>query len=255
MSRLASAFRSLAAAVAIAAVVALAACGGSPSSRTSTMARATASSPSSGTSPQAQRILQRVQQANLQSANVIVLATENSSDRGTVTTSTGQITLHPARAKLSTSLSSASTSGGTTQRQAQEVYDNGILYVKPGNQTKWTRYTGPTVSNPTSEGSGQAAPYVSLQNLGQMQNVQVVGTETVNGVATYHLHATASQAANGQSVTYTESLWVSQSNYQPVKMMVQAQTSVGQLAATATFSKWNGGQTITPPAPSEIINP
>ena len=257
MSRPAFPFRYLAAAAVIGTVVALAACSGSPSSRTSTTTGAAASSPSAGTStsPQAQQILQRVQQANLQSANVNVLATETSSSRGTVSTSTGQITLHPARAQLSTSLSSASTSSGTTQRQAQEVYDNGYLYVKLGNQTKWTRYTGPTVSNTTSEAAGQAAPYVSLQNLAQMQNVQLVGTETVNGVTTYHLRGTGSQAANGQSATYTEGLWVSQSNYQPVKMMVQAQTNVGQLAATATFSNWNGGQTITPPAASEIANP
>jgi hypothetical protein len=255
MPRPAFPLRYLAAAVVIGAVVALAACGGSPNSRTSTMPKVAASSPATGTSPRAQQILQRVQQANLQSANVNVVATESSSARGTVTNSTGQITLHPARAQLLTSLTSASTSSGTTQRQAQEVYDNDILYVKVGNQTKWTRYAWPTVSNPTSEGAGQAALYASLQNLGQMQNVQVVGTETVNGVATYHLHATGSQAANGQSVTYTESLWVNQSNYQPVKMMVQEQTSAGQVAATATFSKWNGGQTIVPPAASEVTNP
>jgi hypothetical protein len=245
----------LAAAAVIGAVVTLSACGGSPSSRASTMTRAAASSPSSGTSLQAQQILQRVQQASLQSANVNMLATENSSGRGTVTNSTGQITLRPARAQLSTSLSSASTSSGTTQRQAQEVYDNGILYVKLGNQTKWTRYVWPTVSNTTGEAPSQAAPYLSLQNVAQMQNVQLVGTETVDGVTTYHLRATGSQAANGQSVAYIESLWVNQSNYQPVKMMVQEQTSAGQLAATATFSKWNAGQTITPPAASEVTNP
>jgi hypothetical protein len=38
-------------------------------------------------------------------------------------------------------------------------------------------------------------------------------------------------------------------------MMVQEQTSVGQVAATATFSNWNGGQTVTPPAAGEIANP
>ena len=255
MSRLAFPFRNLAAAAVIGAVVVLAACGGSPNSRTSTTTGAAASSPSAGTSPQAQQILQRVQQANLQSANVNVLATETSASRGTVTTSTGKITLRPARAQLSTSLSSASTSSGTAQRQAQEVYDNGYLYIKLGNQTKWTRYTKPNASNTTSGAASQAAPYISLQNLAKMQNVQVVGTETVNGVTTYHLHATGSQAANGQSVTYTEGLWVNQSNYQPVKMMVQEQTGVGQLATTATFSNWNGGQTITPPAASEITNP
>jgi hypothetical protein len=246
-------FRYLAAAAVVGAVVALAACSGSPDSRTSITTGAAASSPSSGTSPQAQQILQRVQQANLQSANVKVLASAASASRGTVSTSTGQITLHPARAQLSTSLSSVSSSG-TTQRQAQEVYDDGYLYVKLSNQTKWTRYTGPNV-NTTSEAAGQAAPYISLQNLAQMQNVQLVGTETINGVTTYHLHATGSQTANGQSATYTEGLWVSQSNYQPIKMMVQAQTNVGQMAATATFSNWNGGQTITPPAASEITNP
>jgi Predicted periplasmic protein (DUF2092) len=245
----------LAAAAVISTVVALAACGGSPTSRTSSATRAPVSSSSPGTSPQAQQILLRVQQASLQSANVNVLATETSSGRGTVTSSTGQITRYPARAQLSTSLSSAATSSGTTQRQAQEVYDNGILYVKLGNQTKWTRYAWPTVSSTTGEAPSQAAPYLSLQNLAQMQNVQLVGTETVNGVTTYHLHASGSQAANGQSVTYTEGLWVNQSNYQPVKMMVQEQTSAGQLAATATFSKWNGGQTITPPAASEVTNP
>jgi hypothetical protein len=254
MSRPAFPFRYLAAVAVIGAVVALAACGGTSTSRTSTTPAAAASSPSAGTSPQAQQILQRVQQANLHSANVNVLATESSSGRGTVTTSTGQVTLHPARAQFSTSLTSTSTSS-TTQRQAQEVYDSGNLYVKVGNQTKWTRYAWPTVNNPTSEGASQAALYASLQNLGQMQNVQVVGTETVNGVPTYHLHATGSQAANGQSVTYTESLWVNQSNYQPVKMMVQEQTSAGQVAATATFSHWNGGQTIVPPAASEVTNP
>ena len=255
MSRPAFPFRYLAAAAVIGTVVALAACSGSPSSRTSTTTGVAASSPSAGTSQQAQQILQRVQQANLQSADVNLLATETSSSRGTVSTSTGQITLHPARAQLSTSLSSASTSSGTTQQKAQEVYDNGYLYVKLGNQTKWTRYTGPNVSNTTSEAAGQAAPYVSLQNLVQMQNLQLVGTETVNGVTTYHLHATGRQTANGQSASYTEGLWVSQSDYQPVKMMVQAQTNVGQLATTATFSNWNGGQTINPPAASEITNP
>jgi outer membrane lipoprotein-sorting protein len=111
------------------------------------------------------------------------------------------------------------------------------------------------LSNIPPQFAGQAAPYISLQNLGEMENVQLVGTEPVNGVTTYHLHATGSQAESGQSVAYTENLWVSQSNYQPVKMMVQAQTSAGQLAATTTFSNWNGGQTITPPAVSEITNP
>jgi hypothetical protein len=255
MSRPAFPFHYLAAAAVVGAMVALSACGSLPSSRTSITTGGAASSPSSGASPQAQQILRRVQQANLQGANVNLLATETSSSRRTLSTSTGQITLHPARAQLATSLSSASTNSGTTQRQAQEVYDNGYLYVKLGNQTKWTRYTGPTVSNTTSEAAGQAAPYVSLQNLAEMQHLQLVGTETVNGVSTYHLHATGNQTAHGQSATYSEGLWVSQSNYQPVKMMLQAQTNVGQLAATATFSNWNGGQTITPPAASEITNP
>jgi hypothetical protein len=81
---------------------------------------------------------------------------------------------------------------------------------------------------------------------------------------------------SGQSATYTEDLWVQtkgtsgttstgtatgtsnstngNEEYLLVKMTVTAQTSPGQLNSTATFTNWNGGQTVTPPPASEVTH-
>jgi hypothetical protein len=93
-----------------------------------------------------------------------------------------------------------------------------------------------------------------------LQNPGLVGTETINGVQTYHLRGTVqtpvTPGANQSIETTTEDLWMRQSDYYPVKIVAHgAGSSKGTsitVDVTATFTAWNSGVTITPPAPDQV---
>lgn len=260
MSRPTLPFRAIIGVLMVGGLLALAACGSANTKTsggsTSTSTGTSTSTSTSGSNAQAQQILQKVQQQNLKSANVNVSATLTAQNQGTLsTTSTGQITLNPAAAQLTTTSNCASsnTSNTSTSQQTQEIVDNGSLYVKQNGQNTWTKYTLPNSTSTTT--TGMSATYISLQNLAQLQNLQVINSSaTVNGVQTYQLRGTGNQTANGQSGSYTENIWVSKNNYQPQKLTVTAQTAAGQLTATANFSNWNGNQTVSVPPASEVTN-
>jgi hypothetical protein len=86
-------------------------------------------------------------------------------------------------------------------------------------------------------------------NFSQLLNVSLVGTETLNGVATYHLKGTDSPT--GQSATVD--LWVQQSNYDPVRAVINLNTFIVG-TATVDFTGLNTGLTITPPSSDQVFN-
>jgi hypothetical protein len=132
----------------------------------------------------------------------------------------------------------------------QAIVDGNVVYIKLGD--KWLK---------VSLGSASAEfNYDFISLVEQLQNPGLVGTETVNGMQTYHLRGTVeapvTPGANQKIETTTEDLWVRQSDYYPVKIVAHgAGSNQGTnitVDATATFTAWNSGITISLPPPDQV---
>jgi LppX_LprAFG lipoprotein len=130
------------------------------------------------------------------------------------------------------------------------IVDGNVIYIQADN--KWLKYT---VGNDNAEFN-----YDFLALVEQLRNPSLVGTETINGAQTYHLRGTVetpvTPGANQSIETTTEDLWVRQDNYYPAKILAHGGGSSKGVSirvdATATFTAWNSGFTITPPPPDQV---
>lgn len=92
--------------------------------------------------------------------------------------------------------------------------------------------------------------FTSYKNL---KGVTLVGADTINGVAVYHLKGTQTINASEMSVNATTDLWVRQDNDFPVKLVEQFG---GAFSGTATiiFRAINSGFTIATPPPDQVTS-
>lgn len=198
------------------------------------------SSPTSSGAPTAQSILARTKQQNLTSAT-FTLNQQIQTQQGTLTSKgTGQLQEHPFAEQVA-----LTTTLGGSQVQSQAIYSGNNLYSKTANSTTWTETPAGDVVNGSS-----AAP--DLANVADLPNATLVGTETINGVKTYHLKGTGTQTANGQSVAYTEDLWIRQDNYRPEQVTDVVTAPVGNIQSTVIFTNWNSNVSIQTPPPSAV---
>jgi len=254
-------------ALGLTALLALAACGGSSGS-TSGSGSASGAGSSSNPKTQAETILHRVQQANLKSAHVTSQEILKTQQGNYTSSSTGVITLNPYQLDWQTT---TQVSGQTVA--SQEIVTNNNLYVKTAGSSTWSEIPLSQAVSQAKQSSGQsgspttAAP-PSLDQIANLTDAKLVGTETMNGVKVYHILGKGQQSASAssatgaptgtatstaQNVAYTENLYVRTDNYQPVEAVIIATTNTGELTSTTMFSQWNTPVTVTPP-PANVVS-
>lgn len=250
------------------ALLALAACGGSGGSGGSGSGSSGASGAGGSSNPQTQArtILQHVQQANLKSAHVNSREMLKSQQGDYTSSSTGVITLNPYQLDWQTT---TQASGQTIA--SQEIVANNNLYVKTAGSSTWSEIPLSQATSQAKQSSGQSSSQTtatppSLDQIVNLTDAKLVGTQTMNGVKVYHIHgqgqhsasasgvATPTGTATGaaQNVAYTEDLYVRTDNYQPVEVVLAATTSKGVATSTTMFSQWNTPVTITPPPANAV---
>jgi LppX_LprAFG lipoprotein len=193
-------------------------------------------------SAQAREILAKAQAVKLKDATLKTLVTTKRGNQTINLDGTARTTASPRRVEV------VGTASLGVPYQA--IVDSNVIYIKLND--KWLKYT---VGNANAEFN-----YDFISLVEQLQNPGLVGTETINGVQTYHLRGTVqapvTPGANQKIETTTEDLWVRQDNYYPAKIVAHgAGSSQGTsvtVDVTATFTAWNSGITITPPSPDQV---
>jgi outer membrane lipoprotein-sorting protein len=130
-----------------------------------------------------------------------------------------------------------------TSGSEQRVYDGGLVYIKDPPASQWqTLSTDDMLGNP------------DLPDYAAYQQVSLLGTERINGVATWHLKATVLTSLKTATATETQEVWIRQDTYFPEQVishiLVTKGTFTGPYDATVTFTKWNTGATI--PLPTNV---
>jgi hypothetical protein len=203
-------------------------------------ASSTATSGSAGPMPAAAEVLAKAQAVHLRDATMTTHINATQGGRTLALDGTIKETASPRRLAFATS--------GLFGMQG--IIDGNTVYVDLG--AGWVK---------TSLGQvGALASADPIALIEQMQQPQLVGAETVNGAATYHLRGMLPQpsdsgsgaTANASTDTSTEDLWVRQDNFYPAKVAAQVNgTSSGQNVTadiTGTFTAWNSGISIALPA-------
>jgi hypothetical protein len=147
-----------------------------------------------------------------------------------------------------------------------------VLHILGDGDTLFSRLNSDTLWSILNDAdAGVYANYdTDIVNYDQMQPqaVQLIGTETLGGVATWHIRAPFTMPINAPDgalvpVPGTEDLWLRQSDSLPAQIMKAASKdytaddgSHDQLVFTATyhFTAWNTGLTITPPGEGQIAS-
>ena len=170
--------------------------------------------------PSAQDILNRPNQANVKDAHFTLVAHLNSGGISFNATGDGIVVIKPVRASKFTM---ETTVSGQTLK-FEEIIVGGKEYDLSPDNPRWT--VAPSVaSNPSS--SGKNAVYLGEENL-------------KNGKA-WHVRATDENSNPFEA-------WVRESDGYPLKY---ARTSAGT-TFTASFDRFNTGETVTAPPASDI---
>ena len=195
--------------------------------------------PTPGGSPNATDILNHAKQAPLKDATfAMTLNASSASTPAAATptiTGTGRLTTNPARTDLV--LSSIQFQGVTASAEVIIDQTNKTYYLKVSLLNQWVKF------DPTALGVDVGV--VNIVNYDGLQNLTYIGTDTINGIATWHIQGSlqvSSTVAQGSATdTRTEDLWFRQSNYYPVKIAIQDAAS-----AAATGTPTTGTVTPTP---------
>jgi hypothetical protein len=193
-------------------------------------------------SAQAREILAKAQAVKLKDATLKTLVTTKRGNQTVTLDGTARTTVDPRRIEV------VGTASQVLPYHA--IVDGNAVYIKLND--KWRKYT---VGSANAEFN-----YDFIALVEQLQNPGLVGTETINGMQTYHLRGTVqtpvTPGANQSIETTTEDLWVRQSDYYPVKIVAHgggsSKGTTVTVDVTATFTAWNSGVTITPPPPDQM---
>ncbi len=205
-------------------ILSIAACGSSSSSGSSTSSSGNKGNGSSSNPPSANAVFQSSMNVysslkNFDFSEVI------QSPQGTVN-ATGEIYFNPLEMEIQMNAANGMQTGAI-------LLPSGF-YLKVG--TSWMSL--PSGSSAVATFQKDMQQYKTLNPL---QNLTMVGAETVNGYNCWHLKGTFS----GSGITSTDNLWVRQSDYYPVKAVI---TSSNSSSITITYSNWNTAPAITAPA-------
>lgn len=130
---------------------------------------------------------------------------------------------------------------------------------------------------------------VNLLDYSHLTNLKYIGSDKINGKATWHIQGTLSAGtvptptagSTAKAQATTEDLWFFQDTYFPAQFQLQASANLAGLPlpgltgnnvtraatptpapapsegtsdATLTFTNWNSGLTITPPDPGSVVS-
>jgi hypothetical protein len=191
--------------------------------------------------PTAAMILQQAKQAKVTDATFTM--TLNGTTSGTAFTGTGngKLTTNPNRSDVTFNLTAAGL-----QIAFESITD-------AATNSTYTKYTSPAIlatdkwKKSTSGAGASPVDTSSLTNYGDLSNVTLVGKDTVNGAAVWHLKgSSASTSAPG-----TADLYIRQDNYYPVKLDVQS-TGATSGDFTLVFTAVNSGITISLPPADQV---
>ncbi len=216
-------------------VLGLAACGAS----TSTQAQATPT-------PSAAQILQHVSAVSIKDMAFTFSGTETAAGQSLNLSGSAKLTTTPARVQMQITLPYSGA-----QLSMQFIVDGATntVYANFGANSLglptnvW--YKG-TATGTLGSFSSIASQLTSSTSFSGMTNATLVGPDTINGVAVWHLHGTttgSSTPATGTTGTETVDAYFRQDNYYPVKGVI---TGNG-LNLTINFTSVNTGLTITLP--------
>ncbi|HKV83176.1 MAG TPA: hypothetical protein VJN88_01375 [Ktedonobacterales bacterium] len=222
-------------------VLALAACGTGSGAGAKTTPTAT---------PGAAQIVAHIK--NLQFKDATFTMTFNFTTQGQTVSGSGggKFTKNPDRSDIQLAFP-LTVSGSTYNLQYEVITDGTTSYTMitsnpdiPGVSTggMWTKGT--------TDSSSSSSPFGNTSQFGDfatgLGSPTLVGTETVNGVATYHLKGTDTSTA-GSSID----LYVRTDNYQPVKAdFTETGSSSGNF--TLVFTGFNSGISIATPPASQV---
>ncbi len=239
--------------------------------------------------PSPSKILQNAQNADLKDATYSITAplTINFSAAGTSAPTTVTLT---GAGKLTTAKSTTTPSANDitmsvpligAQNAIEAITANKNLYLNLGSLATLLGGAAPANAQWIAIPTGNAQ--ITLLSYSNMKNVKYIGSETIQGHATWHLRGTfaTSQSAGtpttgGTSTTpavtgsATEDLWIRQDTSFPAKLQITFNASTaslnlptttgtgttGAMAAPAAvsgsltllFTAWNTNLSITPPA-------
>jgi hypothetical protein len=157
-------------------VLSLAACGTSSRGATPTA------------TPDANAILQQAANADYTDVTFNLTLTTTASGQTINGTGSGAITKSPARAQLTLTIP-ITANGQTTQIKVETVADSATktLYTHTTTNGIVGRWTKSSLSNGSS--SGTSVDVNSLTSVAAYANAKVIGSETLDGVAVWHLQA------------------------------------------------------------------
>lgn len=232
------------------AMLALAACGTSTAPQTQTT-----------TLPDAATILQKAEAASFKDVTYTIALTETVSGQTINATGTGGETTSPKRLQMTLTVPVPGKSYSATVDEVID-YTAKTAYTKtsgvPGQTAKWTKTS-------LAKFLGNSAVDVSaISDLTSFKNPKMIGSDTVDGVAVWHLQstqsnnaatgtpattgasATATANASAAAATSTSDLYVRQDNGLPARMTIN-ETGTSPVNATIDFTKYNTGLTIAIP--------
>ncbi|HEX6544062.1 MAG TPA: LppX_LprAFG lipoprotein [Ktedonobacterales bacterium] len=198
-----------------------------------------ATKPKPTATPSAQQILTNAKNAHLTDETFTLTLQGAASGTQVKVDGTGKATENPARVSMS-----LSTEVNGTTISLDEIVDG-------ASNTAYTRITAPpqlatktwtktsTSSSPISGSDLQAN-----SQLAKLANVKLVGSEQVNGVATWHIQGTVDDSSLGGNATVDA--YVRQSDYLPVKITVHS-TGDTALDLTIVYTAINTGIKIDLP--------
>ena len=185
-------------------------------------------------------------------------------------TASGEETLHPRRSQLDLTMTLMGTNLTDT------------VIVDYADQTGYIKMTGLGGLSGVESGKWYTMPFASLGGLGadtsmyidysKLKDATLIGAETINGVAVWHLRAkedmsqavpgsaavaTSSSASDSVSGTATLDYYFRQDNYRPVKILLASSDTISGLGTITTsgamnFTTFNTGVSIALPPASEV---
>lgn len=193
--------------------------------------------------PNAATIIQRAQGVKINDAAFTLTLSGTANGQTISGTATGKLTKSPPRSDITFNL----TSNG--QQIAFETISDGTT------NTTYTMFTAPaalaTGKWTKTTGSSGASPFdVSrFTDYSQIKHPTLVGKDTINGVAVWHLTGQDTAADAPANVD----LYVRQDNYEPVEIKGQGTSSGTNLTITLTFTSVNSGTiSISLPPANEV---
>jgi hypothetical protein len=191
--------------------------------------------------PTAAMILQQAKQVKVTDATVTLTLNGTTSGTAFTGSGSGKLTTNPNRTDITFNLTAAGL-----QIAFETITD-------AATNTTYTKYTSPAIlasdkwKKSTSGAGGSPVDTSSFTNYGDLTNVTLVGKDTVNGEAVWHLKGSSSSTSTPGSAD----LYLRQDNYYPVKFDIQS-TGATSGDITLVFTAVNSGITISLPPADQV---